>query len=456
MKKFTVRPSVPPGRSIHLGESGGDGDWVWVGRLAEAGPLTNIRMDVSAEHVVAIVGKRGSGKSYTLGSLLEGLTTEPGGSSIGSHSGRKAVLLFDTLGIYQWSDQTLSETSTSELVRQQYSIRSGWNIPTTQTLANIWRTGEDDNIPKSHRLLQLRYCDLDAADWGYLLGLDIVQDRMGQLLLDAYEKVVSDGWEDGGIHHPPNPEYTLEHLIDCIRSDQELLDGYQRETRRGVMQQLGSYSRNPVFSSQGTLLADVLIPGRLNVIVMNTLPDQLRLVLITALVRQIIRSRITASQLEKDLMIREDLTDSDRESVRTAIANELPPCWVTADEAQNFLPAERHTAATDMLLKLVREGRNYGISFAITTQQPTAIDPRIMAQVDTLIAHKVTVQADVEYVRRNLKSPFPESVKYSNQELGFDSLLRQLDVGQALISNTESDRAYIADIRPRVSVHGGF
>jgi hypothetical protein len=50
----------------------------------------------------------------------------------------------------------------------------------------------------------------------------------------------------------------------------------------------------------------------------------------------------------------------------------------------------------------------------------------------------------------------PEEVKYANSTLDFDELIRSLDVGQALVSNTETDRAFIMDVRPRGSVHGGF
>ncbi len=52
-----------------------EGDWVSLGRLAEMGPSKEVRMDLSREHVLSIVGKRGSGKSFTLGSFLEGLCT---------------------------------------------------------------------------------------------------------------------------------------------------------------------------------------------------------------------------------------------------------------------------------------------------------------------------------------------------------------------------------------------
>ena len=156
------------------------------------------------------------------------------------------------------------------------------------------------------------------------------------------------------------------------------------------------------------------------------------------------------------MLIRDDLSQSDRDDLEAQAASYAPRCWIAADEAQNFLPSERATNSTQTLVRLVREGRNYGLSFALTTQQPAAIDMRIMAQVDTLIAHKLTVQADVDYVKRNLKGALPDEVVYNNQVLGFDALLRSLDPGQALVSSTDADRAVVVDIRPRVSVHGGF
>jgi len=40
--------------------------------------------------------------------------------------------------------------------------------------------------------------------------------------------------------------------------------------------------------------------------------------------------------------------------------------------------------------------------------------------------------------------------------LSLASLLRSLDMGQAVVSSTEMERYFILDIRPRVSAHGGF
>ena len=189
---------------------------------------------------------------------------------------------------------------------------------------------------------------------------------------------------------------------------------------------------------------------------MNKMSDELRLIVVAAFLRRLIASRIRASETEKHLKLLDDLSASEQAKLKATLKEAIPPTWVAIDEAQNILPSERATSATDVIVKYVREGRNYGLSFVVATQQPMSIDPRILAQVDTLIAHKLTVQGDIDYVKRNMKSNMPDEVKYANVVLSLDEILRGLDIGQALVSNTETERAFMLDIRPRVSVHGGF
>ena len=458
MKKFTVKPRLSSSHQVIGTADGASEAWVYLGRLAEAGPLTPVRYDLAHAHVLAVFGKRGSGKSYTLGSFLEGLCTRERETSIGQNPRRWGVLLFDTLGIFQWADIPVTEDASQEIVRQQFAVRRGWDVKTEALDVQVWipQGTRTDSTPAGQREFAIRSSDFNAADWGYLLGLDIYQDRMGQLLNDAYVKVTIEGWQDGTRRHPAVEAYSLDDLLTCIKLDTELQASYQAETCRAVLQQLTTFKRNPLFQEQGTALGEFLQPGWLSVVVMNRMSDELRLVVITALIRRIIAARIEASEDEKHVRIRPDLTEEERQDIQARLAASIPPSWVVIDEAQNALPSERRTTATDMLIKFVREGRNYGLSFMVATQQPTALDQRILSQVDTLIAHRLTVQTDIDYVRRNLKSNLPEEVVYANNKLSFDELMRSLDVGQALVSNTEAERTFILDVRPRVSVHGGF
>ena len=459
MKKFTTKPRVFRSSPGYAGTPNYESQsWVYLGRLAEAGPLTDVRFDTEIAHVVALFGKRGSGKSYTLGTILEGLCTRESSSSIAENPRRTAILLFDTLGIFQWMSILLKEDSQREIVQQQYAVRRGWSIKPEPLDVSIWipKGTRAPGTPADHLEFTVNCSDFAAEDWGYLLGLDIYQDRMGQLLNDAFIKVTLEGWSDNNRRYQPKPQYSLDDLISCVKSDQELVGAYQEETRRAVLQQLATYRRNPLFEHQGTSLQEFLRPGRMSVIVMNKMSDELRLIVVSALLRRLIASRVRASEAEKHLKILDSFQPPEKAALESALANAVPPTWVCIDEAQNLLPSERRTSATDVIVKYVREGRNYGLSFVVATQQPTAIDPRILAQVDTLIAHKLTVQGDIDYVRRNIKSNLPEEVKYGNAALDFDQVVRSLDVGQALVSNTETDRAFIMDVRPRISVHGGF
>jgi DNA helicase HerA-like ATPase len=459
MKKFTTKPRVFRSSPGYAGTPNQESkSWAYLGRLGEAGPLTDVRFDADMAHVIALFGKRGSGKSYTLGSLLEGLCTRHHESTIAQNSRRHSVLLFDTLGIFQWMTILLKEGSQKEVLREQYSVRRGWNIKPEPLDVAIWipKGTRTPSTPAGHLEFTINCSDFAAEDWGYLFGLNIYQDRMGQLLNDAYIKVTLEGWSDAHKRHKPKPQYSLEELIACVKSDLELNTSYQSETQRAVLQQLMTYYRNPLFADQGTPLQEFLKPGRMSVVVMNKMSDELRLIVVSALMRRLIASRVQASEAEKHLKILDTLTPGEQNALEASLANSAPPTYVCIDEAQNILPSEKKTSATDVIVKYVREGRNYGLSFVVATQQPTAIDPRILAQVDTLIVHKLTVQSDIDYIRKNIKSNLPEEVKYANSTLNFDQIIRSLDVGQALVSNTETERAFIMDVRPRISVHGGF
>jgi hypothetical protein len=459
VKKFTVKPRLTSRNLVTIGVADGkERDWIYLGRLAETGPLTDVRFDVYHPHVVAVFGKRGSGKSYTMGSMLEGLCTTHKETLISQIQRDKAILLLDTLGIFQWTDIGLDAGTISEVLQAQRATWRSWNLKVETLDVQVWipKGTRTEATPTSHKEYAIRTCDFTADDWGYLLDLNIYQDRMGQLLNDAYIKVTLEGWKGENGDEPAKSGYSILDLINCIKYDGELSDSYQPETQRAVIQQLTTYYRNPLFDDQGTPLAEMLVPGRMNVLVMSRMSGPLRLVILSALVRRLMNERMVASEMEKHLAIRPDLKDDEKLQIKAKLARSIPPTWIALDEAQNILPSDKKTTAGEMLIRYVREGRNYGLSFMVATQQPTAIDNRLLAQVDTLIAHKLTVQGDIDYVRRNLKSNMPQDVTFGGRILEFDELLRSLDVGQALVSNTEAERSAILDIRPRISVHGGF
>jgi hypothetical protein len=125
MVSFAIEPTVSANNGrIIAGDSGDRGrDRILLGSLAEAGQKRELWLDISSEQVVAIFGKRGTGKSYSLGVILEGLSAGLGESNLSSRQVDRAALVFDIMDIF-WSSQIpLTEGGSPELARQYQTMK---------------------------------------------------------------------------------------------------------------------------------------------------------------------------------------------------------------------------------------------------------------------------------------------------------------------------------------------
>ena len=280
---------------------------------------------------------------------------------------------------------------------------------------------------------------------------------MGQLLSLVLDKVTRRGWTgEDGHDHPAVGNYAISDLIDCVREDAEVNVDYARETLRALRQRLTSYEASPLFGDDGTELTELLQPGRLSVLLLSGVPDDVRLVSIFLTIRKLLFARAQASEAGKTKELGFASDDNESARVDRILAKAPPKTWVVIDEAQNIFPSEKQTAASAILLRFVREGRNFGLSLAFTTQQPSAIDQRIMAQVDIQIAHTLTVSKDISNVLGNLKAREPARVQLRGVQLSMPDAVRHLQTGQAFVSSVDAERSFFMDVRPRTSVHGGY
>lgn len=459
-QKYRVEPPLARRqRVVHVGPTDTQAaEWVHLGRLAEIGPPKEVRLDCSMEHVLAIVGKRGSGKSFTLGSFVEGLATREPITPINHMTKARSALLFDTLNIFQWMTSPVGNAeSSSRHVADQARQLKQWGLGPVELDVDLWvPAGYEERVVANATPYRLRTSDMEVADWAALLGVDAVQDIMGQLLSQVMEKVTQRGWRRAdGSPVAANPAYRIDDVVECLAEDAELADDYARETIRALRQRFSSYAASPLFGPEGTSLVDLLKPGRLSILLLSGIPDDIRLVVIFLTIRKLLFARAQASEAAKTLELGLG-EDGDRGRLDEILQQSPPKTWVFIDEAQNVFPSQGRTAATDILLRFVREGRNFGLSLGFTTQQPSAIDARIMAQVDTLVSHTLTVQRDLQNVLGNLKSRAPDRIQLRGAALSLADSVRQLDIGQAFVSSTDADRGFFMDVRPRTSIHGGF
>src|SRR3972149_7358916 len=99
----------------------GDKGLIYLGRgyvkMGQSTSLSNkIFMDIARNHVILVAGKRGSGKSYTLGVIAEELSNLPAEASQNI-----ASLIFDTMGIF-WTTKYKNEKDKKLL--QEWDLKS--------------------------------------------------------------------------------------------------------------------------------------------------------------------------------------------------------------------------------------------------------------------------------------------------------------------------------------------
>ena len=444
MRRFRTAPTVGRVRSVMIGPTESESHML-LGRLSEAGPQKEVWLDVDKEHVVAVLGKRGSGKTHTLGVLVEGLGFDDSTRRLSNDSTDRAVLVFDTLNLFQWIGVPLSSARGPESEIQRRKARS-WNLPEAKLCPQLWHLSGSPGASHGSKPFQITVADMSPQDWGLLMDVDIVAEPMGQLMSAAYDKVTRTGWHKAGRRIGPSSNYSIANLVECISEDKELANDFASDTRRAVRQRLNSYERTGLFSTAGTPLADVLKPGEISVVLLAHVGEDLRTLVVFLLIRKLLEQRSAASEATKNALI----------TGGTLEGTVVPKTWVVIDEAQNIIPERTASFANRGLTKFVREGRNFGLSMGISTQQPRAIDNRVMAQVDVLIAHTLTVSQDTQYVMSNLKASSPTGIQLGSKSLDMWEALRELDVGQCLVSSVDAPRSYFVEIRPRVTPHGGF
>lgn len=445
MKKYQISPTAGKGsREINIGNTYTD-QRILLGKLSEVGPRKNVCLDISKEHIVAIVGKRGSGKTHTLGVILEGLSSSDPSSILSVNNKERATLVFDTLNLFQWIGIPL-ESATGPAAKEQLSKARSWDLPLLEIDAKLWHLAGSEPIAQVSMPFFIQVSEMSPQDWGLLMDVDIMIDPMGQLISTAYDKVTRTGWRTSAVRKNPISNYSINDLIMCINEDVDLLREFTADTRRAVRQRLMSYDSTGLFVKEGTKLQELLKPGQISILLLGRAAEDLRTFVTFLIMRRLLELRSLASEAAKDALIK---------GVNKGAIG-IPKTWVLIDEAQNIIPARTASIANRELTRFVREGRNFGLSMAVSTQQPQAIDPKVMSQVDILIVHTLTVQGDISYVLGNIKSALPTHVGIGRHSIRLPEAIRELEVGQCLISAVESPRAVFTEIRPRISPHGGF
>jgi DNA helicase HerA-like ATPase len=464
MANYSLEPEFPKGEEAIVAGDPGDRrkDRLFLGDLVETGRRRSAWLDISGEQVVAIVGKRGTGKSFTLGVLLEGLASGLGKTELAELSTPRAGLVLDIMDIFWTSTIPLSDNGPKELKRQYAAMREK-GLSSRSLSVDVWIPAGFERAqldPAGLRPLQIAAHDLELDDWAALFDVDIFTEPRGMLISDSVQLVARDGYDAaGGGRVSPNPFFELSDLVRCLEDSQQIATNYGDQTIRSVKQRLVSYAAMAVFRGPSTPLGDLLKPFRVSILMLARVPDELKSVIVSVLARRVLRERRDASFAQKRLELEPGQTAESRAKLEIEVSSRIPRTWILLDEAHVLASSGEGSVSRDALIKFAKEGRNYGLSLCVATQQPGVLDARLMSQVETMIIHQMTAPKDAEVATQNIRSPLPTSIRIDGEAANVSSLLRQLTPGTAIFSSGNAPklpRFFVFKVRPRVTAHGGY
>jgi uncharacterized protein len=396
-------------------------------KMGQYTSLSNkIFMDVVRSHVVLVAGKRGSGKSYTLGVLAEELSNLPDGINENI-----ASLIFDTMGIY-WTMKYKNEKDKELLTEWDLKPK---NLPVKVFVPYGHFESYQENGMPIDKKFALDPNEMSAEDWILTFGLNIT-NPVGVLIERTVNKLKQE--------FPDN--VNIEKILEVIEKDNKT----ERETKnaaQGLFEAAQTWGIFAKSKKDSTKIKDLINPGITTILdlsVYNSVGSfNVRALVISLISRKMFNERMAARKKEEIKSISKGLSYSNRYEKK-----EIPLVWLFIDEAHEFLPLNEKTIATDALVQLLREGRQPGISLVLATQQPGKIHRDVMTQSDLVISHRVTSAPDLEALNQIMQSYLLDSIKQYMDDL--PSLK-----GSAIILDDNSERIYPMRMRPRFTWHGG-
>jgi len=425
------------GRKKSVFQKYGDEATLFVGRVGEKDLQDkDIYLDSLNPHVVFVCGARGSGKSYVLGVIAEELAVK--NKNVG-------VIVVDPVGVFWGMRYPNRETRELESLAK-------WNL-LPQGLENLRvfiPEGVADQVPKStyDATFSMPPALLTTTDWCLTFGIERFSPS-GLLMEKGLEKVKK-GYtnKDGKKIKGKKDLFSIEDFIMCLQTDKELNSGergYKADSIRALVSRFDAAKNWGVFNSLGTPLVELSREGQLTVIDTSFLEDNVSALVIGILSRRILAARKISTRRASAGRFGKE------ENVDHLLEFGVPPTWLFIDEAHTLIPSGNvMTPASNALIEYVKQGRQPGCSLVFATQQPSAINTKVLSQLDIVISHKLVFDDDVKAVYKRVPTLVPKAYKKSN-------FIKTLPVGIALIGDRreETTRAFVMKIRPRMSQHEG-
>jgi DNA helicase HerA-like ATPase len=372
-----------------------------------------VYLDALRPHVILICGKRGYGKSYTIGVFLEEIAGLE--DAVKQNLG---VVVLDTLGIY-WTTQFPNNENPEKIIR--WDRRSeGFPI---RLLVPEHAMGDYSKNGITVERFSLRIAELSPMHWCQLFDVKAT-DPVGTVITRVVLALQSSS------HH-----FSIAEILSCIQQDERTTD-----VVKGAVENFFIIAESwGVFDTEGLSITELVRRGTLTVLDLSVLQSPVLKDIVVALVcEKIFEERVKERKVHEQ-----------KKMGFTVDEKGIPLVWLAIDEAQLFVPQGKKTLSKEVLIEeWMRQGRQPGLSLIMATQRPSAVEPEVLSHSDIIICHRLTAQEDVDALSRIRPTYMHGDISESIKKIGSEK-------GVALLVDDTSESVHVIKVRPRVSWHGG-
>ena len=416
-EEYATKKQMVSNKAYILGRKNQDSDAaLYIGNFhaLDSSLGSSVFMDVSHPHVCLICGKRGYGKSYTMGVLVEEIAKQKP-----SIRKKLSIILVDTLGIF-WSLSFPNKKQETLLEHWGLSIK-GFNIQLFSTSKDFHLKKENERV-KIQKLL-IKTADLSSLHWCQLFNL-----KPTDTIAIVISKAVLELQKNKG-------EYTIDDILYQIKDD-ESADAISKTAAENMFTMVKSWN---VFSKKGFDITNLLNTGTINILDLSAIDnDFLKTIIVSIIADKLFNTRVEARKITE----LNNMKISDEENL-------IPLVWLAIDEAQLFVPRNKDLLSNTILKdRWMRQGRQPGLSLILATQKPSLIDPEIFSHSDLIFCHRLTAGEDIQSLKQIHPTYMKSDMQNQITRLGSEK-------GVALVIDDTQERVNVIKIRPRQSWHGG-
>ncbi len=374
---------------------------------------SEVYVDVLHPHIILICGKRGYGKSYTMGIFIEEIARldKETRNNLG-------VVVIDTLGIF-WT-MKFPNAEDAEQLRKLDTKLQGIDI---SLLVPKKYVEEYTKLGIDARSFSIRVSELSPFHWCQLFNVKTT-DPFGIVLTRAVLSIQS-----------TTSNFSINDLLEFIKNDKQC-----GENAKGIAENFLSMADSwNIFDRDGIGITDIVQRGTITILDISHLSDSNLKVIVTSLIgKKIFEERVRERKNHELKKMGFDVEEKG-----------MPMVWLALDEAQLFLPDNKDSISKEVLIdEWMRQGRQPGLSLIMATQRPSALDQEVMSHSDMIICHRLTSQDDIAALSRIRPTYMHGDIKESIKKIGDEK-------GVAFVIDDTSESSHVIKIRPRQSWHGG-